>query len=206
MNIKKIAITAAAAGMMLSAAVPALAAVNIGVGNGDIEQSNSALVSNRTWTSSNSGRNLNLGGGFQSNKTGNANSASVVKNDVNLNVVDGCGCNGVNIGVGNGDIEQSNGAFVSNKTATTSNTGGNKNIQLTRNFLPVTTASGATFLPGGLIFQYGAANVANGGTITFTKPFPTAVYVVIPALVIVVIEATAKKSKDPNSNDPTSLF
>ena len=31
-------------------------------------------------------------------------------------------------------------------------------------------------------------------------------YGFIPALVIVVIEASAKKSKDPNTNDPTSMF
>lgn len=133
MNIKKIAITAAAAGMMLSTAVPAFAAVNIGLGNGDIEQSNWAFVSNRVRTSSNTGGNANFGGGIfadQTNRTGNAHSASVVKNDVNLNVVEGCGCTGVNVGVGNGDIEQNNGAVVVNRVRTSSNTGRNANFGL----------------------------------------------------------------------------
>jgi hypothetical protein len=31
-------------------------------------------------------------------------------------------------------------------------------------------------------------------------------YGFIPALVVVIIEATANKSKDPNTNDPTSMF
>ena len=34
-------------------------------------------------------------------------------------------------------------------------TGGNKTIQLTRNFQPVAASNGYTFLPGGIIFQWG---------------------------------------------------
>jgi hypothetical protein len=58
-------------------------------------------------------------------------------------------------------------------------TGGNQNIKFTRNFMPVTTANGATFLPGGLVLQYGSSTAvasSSSTTITFPKPFITAVY------------------------------
>jgi hypothetical protein len=53
-------------------------------------------------------------------------------------------------------------------------TGGNLNLQLTRNFLPTATANGATFLPGGLILNWGISAILANGTptvITFTQPY-----------------------------------
>jgi len=43
------------------------------------------------------------------------------------------------------------------------------NIPLTRNFLPVASATGYTFLPGGLIIQWGT-KTSSGGTVTVTLP------------------------------------
>ena len=57
--------------------------------------------------------------------------------------------------------------------------GGGKLTQLTRNFAPATTANGYTFLPGGLILQYGSSTAVKSSgstTITFPIPFPVAVY------------------------------
>jgi hypothetical protein len=42
-------------------------------------------------------------------------------------------------------------------------TGGNRNLQLTRNFVPVSASNGYTFLPGGLILQWGLVNGTHGG-------------------------------------------
>src|SRR5271169_782369 len=74
---------------------------------------------------------------------------------------------------------------INTDTALFNLTGGNKLQQLTRNFVPTatftntpaTTGSGYTFLPGGLIYQFGlydagSGGVAASGTITFPLPFP----------------------------------
>lgn len=53
-------------------------------------------------------------------------------------------------------------------------TGGNRNLQLTRNFVPTKASNGATFLPGGLIMNWGIATVNISGAstdINFTQPF-----------------------------------
>ncbi len=42
-------------------------------------------------------------------------------------------------------------------------TGGNRLLQLTRNFVPVASANGYTFLPGGLILQWGTVTAAFSG-------------------------------------------
>jgi hypothetical protein len=55
-------------------------------------------------------------------------------------------------------------------------TGGNRLMQLTRNFAPVAGTNGYTFLPGGFIMQWGRATTASGATITFPQAFPSAVY------------------------------
>lgn len=46
-------------------------------------------------------------------------------------------------------------------------TGGNRLQQLTRNFVPVASANGYTFLPGGLILQWGTAAIPGTGTTNF---------------------------------------
>lgn len=47
------------------------------------------------------------------------------------------------------------------------------NVPLTRNFAPIVTGNGATFLPGGLILQYGKkTSPGNSGQITFPIEFP----------------------------------
>lgn len=63
-------------------------------------------------------------------------------------------------------------------------TGGNRLMQLTRNFAPVALQNGYTFLPGGLILQW-ARFIASGntGTLTFAAagviPFPNNCFIVI---------------------------
>lgn len=56
---------------------------------------------------------------------------------------------------------------------------GNRNLLLTRNFTPTVAANGATFLPGGLIMQWGSSTAvlnSSNTTITFPMAFPNAVY------------------------------
>jgi hypothetical protein len=49
-------------------------------------------------------------------------------------------------------------------------TGGNRLMQLTRNFVPVSASRGYTFLPGGLILQWGVINSPGiSGTVTFSS-------------------------------------
>lgn len=59
-------------------------------------------------------------------------------------------------------------------------TGGNRLLQMTRNFQPVISSSGRTFLPGGLILQWGRVNVLSSGTTTasvsFAMAFPGACF------------------------------
>jgi hypothetical protein len=53
--------------------------------------------------------------------------------------------------------------------------GGGRLIQMTRNFIPTLAANGATFLPGGLILNWGQAvmnvNASNPTNITFTQAY-----------------------------------
>ncbi|MBI3984726.1 MAG: hypothetical protein HY344_02175 [Candidatus Levybacteria bacterium] len=128
---KRLAVAGATAALLFGSAVPALAlTVNVGVGNGDIEQSNFGGVVNSVHTSANSGRNANfaLAAGVQGINSGSASSASLVSTQLNTNLVT-CGCAGsaVNLGVSNGDIEQRNVGFVYNHVHTNANTGGNLN-------------------------------------------------------------------------------
>jgi hypothetical protein len=58
-------------------------------------------------------------------------------------------------------------------------TGGDKLIQLTRNFTPtVTGLNGATMLPGGLILNWGTTSTDSSGnaTVIFTQSFPSTVF------------------------------
>lgn len=138
MNIKKIAITAAAAGMVLSAAVPALAWDRGGRGRGgDLEleiENEDTNVRNNVLTVSNTGFNEVEGGHSRhhgssrggSISTGNATSRSDVLNDVNNNNVDLCGCLSDRRG---GDVEveiENEDTDVTNNVLTVSNTGFNR--------------------------------------------------------------------------------
>ena len=126
MNFKKIAITAAAAGVMLASAMPALAwhwsndDLNIKIKNKNTN------VTNNVTTQANTGLN-SIGGGWWGSgatiNTGNAGATSVVTNDVNTNVVDLCGCLGlgdfddVTVDIENKDTN------VNNNVTTQANTG-----------------------------------------------------------------------------------
>jgi hypothetical protein len=59
-------------------------------------------------------------------------------------------------------------------------TGLNKVIQLTRNLVPQASSNGYTFLPGGILFQWGLVNNPGlGGTVTFAtlnKTFPNNIF------------------------------
>src|SRR3989344_4423979 len=128
MNIKRIAITAAAAGMMLSTAVPAFANHwNWNNGDVDIEIDNEDTnVTNDLTTQANTGFNKVVGWGWfgsGSITTGNALATSEVGNVVNSNLVDLCGCLGdfddVDIDIDNDDTN------VTNNLTTQANTGFN---------------------------------------------------------------------------------
>jgi len=56
-------------------------------------------------------------------------------------------------------------------------TGNNLLLQLTRNFLPIASANGSTFLPGGLIMQWGTVSATNGNpVVTFPFAFPSTLF------------------------------
>lgn len=62
-------------------------------------------------------------------------------------------------------------------------TGSGRQVALTRNFTPVVAANGYTFLPGGLIMQWGriSSPIPSGGPVagnqvTFPIPFPNSVF------------------------------
>ena len=59
--------------------------------------------------------------------------------------------------------------------------GGGLITLLTRNFAPVVNTNGATFLPGGLMFQWGSVAPTNSNviTVTFPEPFKNAVFSVL---------------------------
>jgi nitrogen fixation protein len=132
MNYKKIAITAAAAGVMLSAAVPVLAN---GLGGGkkgklEIEIKNrDTSVTNYVTTKANTGRNRivaddDVNGGKI--KTGNAWASSMVSNDVNTNLVDLCDCLDLKK-IKNVEVEIKNrNTNVTNDVTTKANTGRNR--------------------------------------------------------------------------------
>jgi len=63
-------------------------------------------------------------------------------------------------------------------------TGGSRNLQLTMNFVPTNAANGFTFIPGGIIFQWGNSTASGTGIrnilfVTENMNFPTNCYVVI---------------------------
>lgn len=57
-------------------------------------------------------------------------------------------------------------------------TGGNRLMQLTRNFAPITTSTtnGATFLPGGMIMQWGLVTVTGTLAINYAVPLSAPAY------------------------------
>ncbi|HVT01494.1 MAG TPA: hypothetical protein VHE53_04680 [Patescibacteria group bacterium] len=128
--IKKIAISAVAGAVMLASAMPTFAAFNLGLGNGNVSQTNVGGAVNTVNTTSKTGGNSNLalGAGVQGVVTGGATSASNVQNQVNYNGIScGCGLSNINIGFGNGNVAQTNMGMATNTVNTTSKTGGNTN-------------------------------------------------------------------------------
>ncbi len=57
-------------------------------------------------------------------------------------------------------------------------TGGNRLLQMTRNFVPVATNNGSTFLPGGLIMQWATATYSSGSVVVFPQPMTSCFSVV----------------------------
>ncbi len=51
--------------------------------------------------------------------------------------------------------------------------GGGRLMQLTRNFLPVASTNGYTFIPGGLILQWGTSTKSTDGSTSFPLAFPS---------------------------------
>lgn len=91
-------------------------------------------------------------------------------------------------------------------------TGGNRLLQLTRNFVPVANFNGYTFLPGGLMVQWGQVTGLGGAwptteqTLTYATAniaFPTAGYVVFTTF----IGPTSGSSGDItiNASNPTNF-
>lgn len=143
MNFKKIAITAAAAGVMLSSAIPALANGRYHRSSNDVEidiENEDTNVRNNVLTVANTGLNeveggrgghhggpSSLGGGSHGGRggsisTGNATAVSSVSNDVNYNEVDLCDCLGDRRGDVELDIENED-TDVTNNVLTVANTG-----------------------------------------------------------------------------------
>jgi hypothetical protein len=84
--------------------------------------------------------------------------------------------------------------------------GGGRKLQLTSNFIPVMAANGVTFLPGSAaspmpLIQWGTQAIASGssdsGTITFPRPFQTAVF-------SIQLQLVSKNASTSSSNN--SLF
>lgn len=77
-------------------------------------------------------------------------------------------------------------------------------VQMTMNFTPVlNNNSGYTFLPGGMILQYGFqafSNTGSGSTVTYTFPFPTNIFGVL----ININDATAGSSDNIQVNGPNN--
>lgn len=77
-------------------------------------------------------------------------------------------------------------------------------IQMTGPGAPSPVANGYTFLPGGILIQWGttAGNVSNGATINFNTPFPNACFVAIPSIVSSTttnLRSTYSASSSPSS-------
>lgn len=134
MNFKKIAVTGAAAALLLSSAIPALASNNHERNRGgvEIEVDNHANVRNNVLTLSNTGFNAIGGVNYErhhnnsggSINTGDALAQTSVLNDVNYTNVDLCGCLASRHG-SRVEIDVDNHANVTNNVATVANTGFN---------------------------------------------------------------------------------
>ena len=123
MNFKKLAVTGATAALLLSSAIPAFAHSD----DLTLRIRNWANVNNNVDTTANTGYNRirahddDVRGGRI--RTGNADAASLVTNNVNRNLVDLCGCLG---DFDDATIRIRNGARVNNNVDTTANTGYNR--------------------------------------------------------------------------------
>ena len=125
MNFKKLAITGAAAALLLSSAVPAFASHWWSDDDLNLRIRNWAYVKNDVDTNANTGFNAILAGDDVKGgkiRTGNAGATSIVTNDVNSNFVDLCGCLG---DFDDATIKIKNGAKVKNYVDTSANTGFN---------------------------------------------------------------------------------
>jgi hypothetical protein len=143
MNFKKLVVSAAAGAVMLGAATPTFAAVNIGALNGNTTQTNNAVVVTNVKGASNTGKNLNAAAvGVQGSTTGAATTSVGVTQQVNYNSTS-CGCVNpkLNVGVANGNTTQANSAFVATNVKGTSNSGKNANFALLGAQLSMTGAA-----------------------------------------------------------------
>ncbi len=132
MNFKKLVVSAAAGAVMLGAATPTFAAVNIGALNGNTTQTNNAVVVTNVKGVSNTGKNLNAAAvGLQRSTTGASSTSVGVTQQVNYNTTS-CGCVSpkLNVGVANGNTTQANHAFVVTNVKGTSNSGKNANFAI----------------------------------------------------------------------------
>jgi len=77
----------------------------------------------------------------------------------------------------------------SNDTILFQKTGGALKTQLSRNFQPTVTAgNGYTFIPGGLVYQFGSANSGAGSGANLTVTFPIKFTVSLLSLQLCVLE------------------
>lgn len=136
MNFKKLAVTGAAAALLLSSVVPAFAYGGHHHNGVDIDVENHARVTNNVLTLANTGfnevsnndsldsfseedhRDHHRGGSIT---TGNAWAGASVVNDVNFTQVDLCGCRDL----GKVEIDVDNNAHVNNNVLTVANSGFN---------------------------------------------------------------------------------
>lgn len=126
---KKLATIATSAAIFASAAMPAFAStINVGVGNGNTLQSNSATVNNVVLQRSSTGNATAgslFGSGNSATSGGASNRALVVTAGNSNRSTNNCACSGntVNIGALNGNTAQSNNANVTNVVAQGASTG-----------------------------------------------------------------------------------
>lgn len=164
MNIKKFAVTAAATGMMLSAAVPAFASH---LDNLTIVKNENTNVFNGVLTLSNTGLNGIFAGNDDVNNgsiiTGNANAWSSVFNMVNTNVVDLCGCLGSK-GKDSLLVVKNDNTHVDNYVLTVANTGLN-------GIFADDDANGGSIRTGGAGAGSIVENVVNTNVVGGSLPF-----------------------------------
>lgn len=83
---------------------------------------------------------------------------------------------------------------------------------------PIASTNGASWLPGGILIQWGQATKTTGGTVTFTAAFPTAVFSVLVTVLennnnrhfvhvkTIALNSFTVASRDASGSDESNTF